>query len=67
MNLHLTFNLYWLLVPALLLAVGFVYHKTHDLGSGLGDGIYLLGILALAVTGFLLFLIGLLAYHLLTV
>lgn len=39
-QLHLTFSLYWLLVPIILAVVAFVAYKLRELGSGPGDALY---------------------------
>lgn len=65
MNIHLTFSLYWLLVPLVLVLVLFVAYKTRNLGGGPGDALYTMLIMGLAFFVLLLALIGLMAFNLL--
>lgn len=66
MHINLTLSLYWLLVPAFLAIAGFVAYKTRDLGSGPGDAMYGCFIMGAGLFALLVFLVALMAYHLLT-
>lgn len=66
MHINLTFSLYWLLVPIAALLVGLAAYKMRDLGSGPGDALYAFFIMGACLFAFLLVLLGLMAFHLIS-